>query len=64
MFRISNGTSTIIDVAQVDGIEPAIRQGKPGRYQVDEISADPLPSGHTSRRWGIAIRRKDGSVDL
>jgi hypothetical protein len=64
MFRISKDTNTVIDVAEVDGIEPAIRHGKPGRYQVDEISADSLPSGHTSRRWGIAIRRKDGSVDL
>ena len=36
----------------------------PGRYHVDQIEADPLPSGHTWRRWGIAIKRPDGSVDL
>jgi hypothetical protein len=23
---------------------------------------DPLPSGHTSRRWGVGIKRSDGSV--
>ena len=23
----------------------------PGRYTVDEIALDPLPSGHTARRW-------------
>jgi hypothetical protein len=26
-----------------------------GRYHVDEISAEPLRSGHTSRRWGVGI---------
>jgi hypothetical protein len=36
----------------------------PGRYHVDEISADPLPSGHTSRRWGAVITVLDGSVEL
>jgi hypothetical protein len=29
---------------------------------VDQISADPLPSGHTSRRWGVGIKSRDGSV--
>ena len=35
-----------------------------GLYHVDEISADPLPSGHTSRRWGVGIKRLDGSVAI
>ena len=51
----------IIDVDQVEAIEPAIRSSEPGRYHVDEISADPMPSGHTSRRWGVGIKR---SIDL
>jgi hypothetical protein len=29
---------------------------------VDEISADPLPSGHTSRCFGIGIKTRDGSM--
>ena len=62
MPRISKDLKTVIDVAQVDQIEPAIRAEKPGRWHIDEISADPLPSGHTSRRWGVAIKRQDGSV--
>jgi hypothetical protein len=41
-----------------------IRHSEPGRYHIAQISADPLPSGHTSRRWGVAIRRPDRSVDL
>jgi hypothetical protein len=64
MFRISKDTNTVIDVEQVDEFEPAIRASNAGSYHLDEITADPLPSGHTSRRWGIAIRRPDGSVDL
>jgi hypothetical protein len=29
---------------------------------VDEIRAEPFPSGHTSRAWGHLIRDLDGSV--
>jgi len=35
-----------------------------GRYTVDEIAAHPLPSGHTARRWGSAVRHDDGRVIL
>jgi hypothetical protein len=62
MFRISRDTNTVIDVAQADEIEPAVRTSEPGRYDVDQIERDPLPSGNTSRRWGVAIKRQDGSV--
>ena len=63
MYRISrNGHEPIVDVDQVEAIEPVVRSSKPGRYDVDEISADPLPSGHTSWRWGIGIKRNDETV--
>jgi hypothetical protein len=65
MYRISpNGQEPNFDVDQAEAIEPAIRSSKPGRYHVDEISADPLPSGHTSRRWGIGIKRVERSIAL
>ena len=65
MYRISpNGHEPIVDVDQVGEIEPVVPRSKPGRYHVDEISADPLPSGHTSRRWGVGIKRHDGTVRL
>jgi len=65
IFRVSrDGQEPIIDVDQVEGIEPAIRSSEPGRYQVDEISREPLPSGHTSRRWGVGIKRRNGVVTL
>ena len=63
MYRISrNGQEPVVDADQVEAIEPVMRSSNPGRYHVDTISADPLPSGHTSRRWGVGIKRKDGSV--
>jgi hypothetical protein len=52
----------VIDVDSLSGVEQSIRCGKPGRYHVDEISHDPLPSGHTSRQWGTGIKRGDGTV--
>jgi hypothetical protein len=39
-----------------------IASGKPGRYYGDEIGRDPLPSGLMSRRWGVGIKRADGTV--
>ena len=39
-------------------LEPVIRSSKRGRYLIDEISTDLLPSGRTSRRWRVAIRRR------
>jgi hypothetical protein len=51
-----------IDVAHADEIEPAVRAKRAGRYHIDQIERDPLPSGHTSRRWGVGIKQRDGSV--
>jgi hypothetical protein len=35
----------------------------PGRYEVDEIRAEPFVSGHTSRSWGRMLRHPDGRVE-
>jgi hypothetical protein len=51
-----------LDVETAGQIETAIRAVEPGRYRIDEITHDPLHFGHTSRRWGVAIKRDDGSV--
>jgi hypothetical protein len=60
MLRISqNGQEPIIDVDEVDGIAPAIRSRPPGLYHV-LLSADPVPSGHTSRHWGVVVKWRDG----
>ena len=63
--RISQpGREPITDVDSIEAVEGAIRDGEPGRDHLDKIRAEPLPSGHTSRRWGTAIKRPDGAVTL
>jgi hypothetical protein len=65
IYRISQpGREPVVDVGTVEAIEGTIRAGGPGRYHIDEISSDALPSGHTSRRWGKATRRPDGVITL
>ena len=65
IFRISRGARVpVVDVGSPTAIEDAVRATKPGHYHVDEISADPLPSGHTARRWGTAIKHPDGTVSV
>jgi len=63
MFRVSRG-ETGFDADSLDQSREYLGRQKPCRYHVDEISADPLPSGHKSRQWGVAISRPDGSVEL
>jgi hypothetical protein len=63
MFRIfSESASLIIDVGTADEIDPEIRLLLPGRYQFDEIPLKPFWSGLKARRWGVGIKRDDGSV--
>ena len=33
-----------------------------GRYTVDQIASEPLPSGHTARRWGVLLKLDDGTI--
>ncbi|HKI19942.1 MAG TPA: hypothetical protein VKA15_18785 [Isosphaeraceae bacterium] len=58
------GQEPITDVDSVEAIEVVVRAGGTGRYHIAEISADPLPSGHTSRRWGAGIKQSDGTVTI
>jgi hypothetical protein len=64
VFRISKSRHQVIDVAQVDQIEPAVKPSKARRYHVFELKADPLPSGRGSRCWGVGIKWADGSVEM
>jgi hypothetical protein len=65
MFRISQSAQQpVVDVDLVGEIEPAIRSSKPGRYHIDQIERDVLPSGYTSRRWSVATEFPDGPVAL
>jgi hypothetical protein len=65
IYRISRpGCEPVTDVGSLGAVKAVIRASEPGRYHVDEISPDPLPPGHTSRRWGGGIKRTVGIVVL
>ena len=65
LFRIVDRNGEMFaDADSLDGVTEIVRLAPPGRYHDDEISATPLPSGHTARRWGSAIRHNDGRVFL
>jgi hypothetical protein len=65
MFRVSKGThGPVVNVNTVKQVEPAVGRAAPGHYHVDEITRDPVPCGHRSRRGGLATKRDDGSVML
>jgi hypothetical protein len=65
VYRVSHpDNDLVVDVDSIAAIERVMRSAKPGRYLVDEISSDPLPSGHTSRRWGVVINHADGTVTM
>jgi hypothetical protein len=53
MFRVSHRGEGIDDADTIEGAREIVRGQPPGRYEVDEIWADPFLSGHTSRAWGI-----------
>jgi hypothetical protein len=63
MFRIRNDMDRpIAEVETLSQIGRAIRTAKPGCYYIDEITLEPLPSGDTSRRWGMSIKHVDGKI--
>ncbi len=63
MFRVSQQGGGIDDADTIEGAREVVRGRPPGRYDVDEIRTEPLPSGHTSRSWGRLIRHPDGRVE-
>jgi hypothetical protein len=66
MFRIIREPDYYATAASPDDIAQALRHARPGRFVVEEVSpaGQLLPSGHSCRRWGTAIRHPDGQVIL
>ena len=65
MLRANGSQGDPVGAApDVEGMRRLVECFDPGRYHVEEIAADPLPSGHTSRRWGVAIEHPAGRVEL
>jgi hypothetical protein len=66
MFRIIREPNDSVIAVSPGEIAQAIRHARPGRFVVEEVSpaGQLLPSGHSCRRWGTAIRHHDGHVTL
>jgi hypothetical protein len=66
MLRIIRGLDYCATADSPDEITHALRHAPPGRYVVEEVSraGELLPSGHSCRRSGTAIRHPDGQVTV
>jgi len=45
MFRVGHKGEGINDAETIEGARQVVRCQSPGRYEVDEIGAEPFPSG-------------------
>ncbi len=63
MFWVSQRGQGIDDADTIEGAREIVRDQSPGRYDVDEIRAEPFLSGHTSQQWGRMIRHLDGRIE-
>jgi hypothetical protein len=61
MLRISRG-ETGFNADTLHQARERLGREEPGLYRVDDIRADPFPSGHTLRAWGGLIRHADGRI--
>jgi len=59
---IDNNGELIADADTIGYWKGILSRLDPGRYAVDQIATDPLPSGHTARRWGVMLRLDDGTI--
>jgi hypothetical protein len=50
MFRATQRGEGLGDADNVNGARQIVQSQPAGRYQVDELRAEPFPSGHTSRQ--------------
>jgi hypothetical protein len=57
VYLVSRGPDVGELVDSIEAVKSFARKNGAGRYQVDQISSDPLPSRHASRRWGVVITK-------
>ena len=64
MFVIISPDGGPVYVQSLEKVDLALLSLLPGRYDIDEVTIDPLTSKCALRRWGIGIKRNDGAVAL
>jgi len=57
VYRLIDSTGEMLsDADTIKNLKGILGYLDPGRYTVDEIASEPLPSGHTARRWGVLLK--------
>jgi hypothetical protein len=65
MFRIVSPDGVHLALSEtVQGVVEVVRNGRPGRYYIDETGAHLLSSGQTARTWGAVIRFPSGDIAI
>jgi hypothetical protein len=65
MFRILSPDGVYLALSEtVQGVVEIVRNGRPGRYHIDETSANLLNAGQPSRNWGAVIRFPSGDIAI
>ncbi len=65
MFRIISPDGVHLALSEtVQGVVEVVRNGRPGRYNIDETGANLLTSGQASRNWGAVIRFPSGDIAI
>ncbi len=63
MYRINlDEQQQVFVAASISAIGQVLRTAKPGRYRVEEISADAPPERSKTKRWGTVTKGDDQSV--
>ena len=60
--HVDSKDELLADADTIGYLKGLVADFETGRYTVDEISTEPGPSGHTSRRWGVLLKLRDGTV--
>ncbi len=63
VYRLIDSTGEMLsDADTIEYLKGILGHLDAGRYTVDEIASEPLPSGHTARRWGVLLKLDDGTI--
>ena len=66
VLRIIMGDVIVASASGPEEVVATLKGAWPGRYVIEEssVAGQFLPSGYTCHRWGIAIRKADGTVEF
>jgi hypothetical protein len=66
VLQIIMGDDIVASASGPEEVAATLKGALPGRYVIEESSmaGELLPSGYSCQRWGVAIRRADGTVTL